>query len=285
MSSSGPGSGRREEILAEFDATMRRDPSVDPGERVERVGSIVRVVGTRAWIAYSGLSETEAPAAVRAEVERAHAEGIELEWKLFAHDSPRTLALLLEENGFAPDPPETLMVLDLRASPEFGPPARDLVVERVSDPAGLERACDVSRKAFPSGQGWDLDEYLLRLGTPTFEVFAARVGNETVSAGRLELPVGRAFASLWGGGTAPEFRGRGIYRALVAARVALARARGYRYVTVDALATSRPILERVGFQPLVGVVGWVRGPGDPLPSRDENRSGGPGPTRTGTSSS
>jgi len=222
---------------------------------------------------------------VRAEAERAHSEGIELEWKRFAHDPPRTLARLLEENGFAPDPPETLMVLDLRDSPEFGPPAPDVVVERVGDPAGLGRARDVSRRAFPSGHGWDLEEYLPRLGTPTFEAFVARVGTETVSAGRLELPAGRAFASLWGGGTAPEFRGRGIYRALVGARVALARARGYRYVTVDAMATSRPILERVGFQPLVGVVGWVRRPDAPRPSREGTSSVGPGPTRTGTSSS
>jgi GNAT superfamily N-acetyltransferase len=241
---------RREEILAEFDATMRRDPPLDPGDRV----------------AYSRLSEADAPAAVRAEAERAQSAGVELEWKLFAHDRPPTLPALLEANGFVPDPPETLMVLDLRESPDFGPPAAGVVVDRVSDPAGVEGAVAVSRLAFPAGHGWDLAEYLPRLGTPTFEVFVARVGDRTVSAGRMELPQGRRFASLWGGGTAPEFRGRGIYRALVAARVALARERGYRYVTVDAMATSRPILERVGFQALVGVVGWVRNPAVPLPT-------------------
>ena len=56
------------------------------------------------------------------------------------------------------------------------------------------------------------------------------------------------FASLWGGGTLPAWRGRGIYRALVAYRAGLAARRGYRYLTVDASADSEPILRRLGFR-------------------------------------
>ena len=46
---------------------------------------------------------------------------------------------------------------------------------------------------------------------------------------------------------AAEFRGRGLYKATVARRAELARERGYRWLYVDALPTSRPILERLGF--------------------------------------
>jgi low temperature requirement protein LtrA len=56
-----------------------------------------------------------------------------------------------------------------------------------------------------------------------------------------------AAVGLYGGATLPEYRGRGLYRATVAKRAALARERGYRYLQVDALPTSRPILERTGF--------------------------------------
>jgi ribosomal protein S18 acetylase RimI-like enzyme len=91
-------------------------------------------------------------------------------------------------------------------------------------------------------------------------IYLATVQGVPVSAGRLELPEGRAFASIWGAGTSPEFRGRGIYRAMVAARVELARHRGYRFLTVDARETSRPILERLGFRPLSTTVGWVLQP-------------------------
>ena len=55
---------------------------------------------------------------------------------------------------------------------------------------------------------------------------------------------------MFGGITLPEFRGRGLYRATVAKRAELARERGYRWLYSDALPTSRPILERVGFVPI-----------------------------------
>lgn len=59
-------------------------------------------------------------------------------------------------------------------------------------------------------------------------------------------------ALLSGGGTRPEFRGAGVYRALVRARWDAAVARGTPALTVAAGRMSRPALERLGFQ----VVGW-----------------------------
>ena len=43
-----------------------------------------------------------------------------------------------------------------------------------------------------------------------------------------------------------QWRRRGIYRALVAARARLAEARGFSLMQVDASDDSRPILERLG---------------------------------------
>ena len=57
---------------------------------------------------------------------------------------------------------------------------------------------------------------------------------------------GTEFAGIWGGSTLPEFRGRGIYRALVAARARSAIARGVRFIHSDCTDMSRPILERSG---------------------------------------
>jgi len=75
----------------------------------------------------------------------------------------------------------------------------------------------------------------------------AMAGDEPVCSARIEFLPGTEFAGMWGGGTLPAWRGRGIYRALVAYRARLAAARGYRYLQVDALPDSRPILERLGF--------------------------------------
>src|SRR5579871_6800350 len=213
----------RTDILARFDREMRQDPPAEPGYRVEREGSIVRQVGEHAWICYSHLTEVDAPSVVAAEAARFRRAGRTVEWKLYGHDGPPALPGLLVAHGFVPDVPETLMVLDLEAPFDPGTRSAKVEVQEVTDRRGLE-------------------EYLPKLGTRTFAVFLATVEGRPVSAGRLDLPPGRSFASLWGGGTVPEFRGAGVYRALVAARRERARSAGYRFLTVDARETSRPIL-------------------------------------------
>jgi hypothetical protein len=80
---------------------------------------------------------------------------------------------------------------------------------------------------------------------------------EPVSSARMELYPGTGFAGLWGGGTAVPWRGRGIYRALVAYRARIAAARGYRYLQVDATEMSAPILRRIGFTALCMTTPYV----------------------------
>jgi GNAT superfamily N-acetyltransferase len=58
----------------------------------------------------------------------------------------------------------------------------------------------------------------------------------------------------------PAWRGRGIYKATVAYRANLARARGIRFVQVDASANSRPILERLGFVAVATTTPYVWSP-------------------------
>ncbi len=78
----------------------------------------------------------------------------------------------------------------------------------------------------------------------------AMAGDQPICSARIEFLPGSSFASLWGGGTLPGWRGRGIYRALIAYRARLAAARGYRYLYVDASPDSQPILARLGFSRL-----------------------------------
>lgn len=61
-------------------------------------------------------------------------------------------------------------------------------------------------------------------------------------------------AILNGGAVRPNFRGRGVYRAMLAARIEMARAAGCAGVSVWGGAMSAPILERLGFE----TVGWRR---------------------------
>ncbi|WP_308491856.1 GNAT family N-acetyltransferase [Microbacterium terrisoli] len=89
------------------------------------------------------------------------------------------------------------------------------------------------------------------------ELRAAEVGGRIVSAGRIDPIVATAFAGIWGGATLPEYRGRGIYRALTAARVRSAMSRGVRWVHSDSTEFSRPILERAGLLKVTETVPWT----------------------------
>jgi GNAT superfamily N-acetyltransferase len=72
------------------------------------------------------------------------------------------------------------------------------------------------------------------------------IGAEPVAAGGCGI-VGTV-ARLWGAGTRPAYRGRGAYRALLAARITLAREHGATLALVKGrVATSGPILRRAGF--------------------------------------
>jgi GNAT superfamily N-acetyltransferase len=74
------------------------------------------------------------------------------------------------------------------------------------------------------------------------------------------VPAAAAYAAytdwgliLFGGATRPEARGRGAYRALVAARADEAVARGTPTLVTHAGQMSRPILERLGFEAIARI--------------------------------
>lgn len=93
----------------------------------------------------------------------------------------------------------------------------------------------------------DIEErYRLAVGRDDSRLVTARLNGEYAGGGAARLfPDG---ARLGGGSVKPEFRGRGIYRALVAARVRIARDGGLTAVTTDARPTSKPILLQLGFR-------------------------------------
>ena len=78
------------------------------------------------------------------------------------------------------------------------------------------------------------------------EVWVAEADGRMVGASRLEPVAGSDFAGIWGGATLPGWRGRGIYRALTAARARSALRLGRPLLHSDSTAFSRPILERAG---------------------------------------
>src|SRR6202011_3652316 len=100
--------------------------------------------------------------------------------------------------------------------------------------AGVDDFVSVSTAAFGRDDYSRAPEYVQSLQDSTVQLFVAYRRGRAVASGRLNLPVGRVCASMWGGSTVPDQRGLGIYRALVARRADEARRLGYRYLTTDA---------------------------------------------------
>jgi GNAT superfamily N-acetyltransferase len=171
----------------------------------------------------------------------------------------------LLDAGFVPEPVEALMIAEiaeiaeiseiaLDASPPPGVQLQPVVDE--SDVAALVAVHDRVFGGDHSAIGQSL-LFALTHQPNTVAAFVAVANGTPISSGRMEFHLDTEFASLWGGGTVPEWRGRGVFRALVACRASLAADRGFRYLQVDASADSRPILERLGFEQLATTTPYI----------------------------
>ncbi|MET7611055.1 GNAT family N-acetyltransferase [Streptomyces seoulensis] len=243
-------------VLARYDLEMRQGARPDaPGARIERAGAVVRqVAGERGWngIVWSGLDAAGADRAIEEQIAYFTGLGRDFEWKLYGHDGPEDLGERLSAAGFWAEEPETLMVGEIaRLALEERLPAGVRLV-RAADAAGVGLVVAVHERVFGTDGTALRDQLLARLAADSGTVLAvvALAGDEPVASARLELVPGGDFAGLWGGGTVEEWRGRGLYRALVAHRTRVAAAYGCRHVQVDASAMSRPVLERLGLHAL-----------------------------------
>ncbi|MFI6482551.1 GNAT family N-acetyltransferase [Nonomuraea sp. NPDC050663] len=246
-------------MLSLFDRQMRRDARPDaPDAKVEHVDGVVRQVSAGGWngILWSGLSHDTADAAIAAQVAFYGDLGYEFEWKHYAHDQPADLPERLLAAGFTADEPETLMLARIDDLALDGPVPDGIELRRVTSPADVDLMMRVHTAAFGTSAEHIRTRLLAQLDSVVAVV--AMAGDEPVSAARLELHEGTDFASLWSGGTLPEWRGRGLYRSLVAHRAGIATERGFRYLQVDASDQSRPILERLGFTPVTTTTPYTR---------------------------
>ena len=238
-------------VLAAFDERVRRRPEPDPPDgRVEDDGHVVRMVGAVNTVVWSDLDGTDVDAVIADQVRRF--AGQSWEWKHYSYDRPADLPERLLAAGLTRQEPEALLVADVAdLDPDVKPPP-GVELRAVEDERDVATFVKVHDEAF-GGDHTAMGAVLLATLTGRPDRAAAVIAwaeGTPVAAARIEFHPGTGFAGLWGGGTIPAWQGRGVFRSLVAYRAALARTRGFRYLQVDALPTSRPILNRLGFAEL-----------------------------------
>ena len=121
-------------------------------------------------------------------------------------------------------------------------------VRRLSDPSQLGDVVAVLESVWGREFNWVHGRLGSHMIIPDYlSVYVAYVDDTPACAGWTYYDKGQ-FAGLWGGSTLEAYRGRGLYTALLAARVREARRRGVPYLTIDAGEMSGPIVARHGFR-------------------------------------
>jgi ribosomal protein S18 acetylase RimI-like enzyme len=241
-------------LLAAYDAQLRGEAEAMGAETRFRLGPLWVGVfaGGRGFISYRDLGGLS-PRGVRALIAVALAmltadpAVTEIEWKTRGHDAVEGLHDALVEAGFEPQEPESIMIGGAELLALDLPLPDGVTLRRATEPEDVRRASHAADRVFEGEPDEDrVADLLARVARGT-EVWIAEADGEVVSSGRLEPVEGSDFAGIWGGATHPDWRGRGIYRALTAARARSAIALGVRYINSDSTEYSRPILERSGF--------------------------------------
>lgn len=241
-----------------FDIQQRRDIHYPDSirEANEHVVRHISRFDNHSTVIYTtGLTSNNADMVIENEIFYFEKIGHSFEWKLYEHDSPADLRDRLEARGFEIEEAEALLVLDLESAPEvlFQPVTH--TIRRITEPDRLRDLLSVLETVWEEnleGIATMLAEDL-EIAPDWISIYLAYVDKTPVSAAWVRFFEHNDFASLWGGATLVEHRGKGLYTALLAVRAQEARKRGVRYLTVDASSMSRPILEKHGFQ----LISWT----------------------------
>lgn len=254
-------------LRSAYDAQLRAwlPPRLPAGTAVDRDGPILRLSepGQRGFVTYvdlDGVRGAELNALIARQRDHFAGRGEEVEWKLHGHDEPADLPDRLVAAGFAPEEQETVVIGPAAPLATRTPSLPDdLTLREVTSRADLDRIVVMEETV------WQSDRSHLAVGLAGeiaadpdgISIVVVEAGDLVVCAGWIRYVGGTEFATLWGGSTLPGWRGRGVYRAVVGYRAALAVERGHSLLEVDASDESRPILERNGFVPVTTTTPYV----------------------------
>ncbi len=251
-------------LLAAYDSQLRAggdETELPPGAEALWDGPVRRVTGLHGggFVDYrdlAGLRGAELDALIARQVAAFAERGEKFEWKTRGHDEPADLPERLVAAGFEPEDRETVVIGLARDQAASRPVPEGIQIRQTASDEDFERIAAMKSIIWDTDMSW-LAGMLREESGDNLKVYVAEADGQPVSAAWIRFAPRTDFAGLWGGGTLKEYRGRGIYKALVAVRAADAIERGFTYLQVDASDDSRPILERLGFVPVTTTTPYI----------------------------
>lgn len=236
-----------DEVISAYRSELRA--LRQPNKSLQALPGVTRrltEVGAPGFVCAYDLAAADMTDAIQEQITYFQGEGKSFEWKVFSWDPP-DLRFRLEAAGFEVGEMEKLVVYPL----DQGLEGFDQVweVTRVQSFDELQIFKEIAERCFGKDYSQTVKELAqaIRLKARGHDAFIAVIDGTAATVGRLYTHPDSAFAGLHGAGTLPEFRGRGGYRSVIRARAVEAIAAKARYLQVDALPTSLPILLRLGF--------------------------------------
>lgn len=238
------------QILALYDQDRR---GVDLfGMHREETPHLVRHISPdgEGMIIYSNLDAANVEEVIQEQIAHFESRGCDFSWVVFQHDTPANLKDRLLAHGFLAEEPDAVLILAIEdGSPVLLEPVRH-DVRRIDDPEDIDDVLTIRQQVWQGDYSSMARSLTRRLvdAPESLGVYVAYMDGRPVSTAQISFFQNGHFAGLVQAATLPDYRGRGLYTALVAVRVQEARQRGIRFLDADASPMSRPILEKLGFQ-------------------------------------
>jgi GNAT superfamily N-acetyltransferase len=193
------------------------------------------------------------PEAVDTVLDRARRFGLpDLHWCVRLNSSPAVADLLVARGATVHETLDVLAVDLSGGAPDLLPPARQVMLRWATDTSTLRDGTQVGVTVF--GGSMPPEDRLEEEAKRDSGTVAAGDGGMVVAyadgdpVGSGGIAMADAVARLWGGAVRQEARRRGVYRAILAARLRYGTAHGATMALVKGrIETSAPILRQAGF--------------------------------------
>lgn len=264
------------ELLYYYDHHLCTDTEALGAHRITRVGPLwVLTYADSVTITHGPLGLTDGDTlwslvddGVQTALDQRPSPDSSIEWKTRSHDPENpVLTDCLRDLGFAPEAEENVMlgrietVLDSLGAPE---PDGIRVFEISPHLDAFQMQQHIRSIQWALNKTFGMDHALSakvleqEIHSDSSSVWVAcSPAGETVGVGRATWHTPSSSVSLWGGGVIPQWRGQGVYRALLHARLRKAQEHGCVYVHSDSTSQSAPIHIRIGMLRVTGTTPWI----------------------------